>query len=114
MNTQSHPASGAASAHRYDLAPSTTVFKTRLKPCRIAVRADIKKSRPSTEKRPRFAAIWATLSTDLSRILALGVAPLRFSAHCRLKTADSERSSELLFPIGTGRSNWNGLLEHMP
>jgi len=30
------------------------------------------------------------------------------------KTADSERSSELLFPIGTGRSTWNGLLEQMP
>jgi len=114
MNGNIDPASGAASAHRYNLAPSTTIFKIRITPCRIAVRADIKKSRPSKEKRPRFAAICTSLIADLSRILSLGVAPLRFTAHCRLKTADSERSSELLFPTGTGRSNWNGLLEHMP
>gem|GEM_PF-2437524 len=82
-----NPASGVASAHRYNLASSITIFKTRLKPCRIAVRADIKKSRPSTEKRPRFAAICTSLITELNRILSLGVATLRFSADCRLPTA---------------------------
>jgi len=41
MNTHRHPASGAASAHRYNLAPSTTIFKTRITPCRNAVRADV-------------------------------------------------------------------------
>jgi len=41
MNTNIDPASGAASAHRYNLAPSTTIFKTGIQSCRIAVRAEV-------------------------------------------------------------------------
>ena len=114
MNNNTDPASGAASAHRYNLAPSMTIFKTRIQSCWIAVRAVIKELRRSKEKRPRFAAIWATLSADLNRVLSLGTVTLRFTAHCRLKTDDSQRRCGLLFPYGTGRSNSNGLLEQMP
>ena len=41
MNGNIDPASGRASVHRYNLAASTTIFKTRITPCRIAVRADV-------------------------------------------------------------------------
>ena len=42
MNMNTHPASGRASALRVKFAPSTTIFKTRISPCRIAVRVEIK------------------------------------------------------------------------
>ena len=115
MNRNTDPVSGRASALRVDrAAPLMTIFKTRSKPCRIAVRADIKKSRHSKEQRPCFAAICTSLSTDLSRILPLAAVLARFTAHCRRKTDDSQRSCGLLFPSSTGRSNSYGLLEQMP
>jgi len=114
MNRKLDPASGVASAHRYNLVPSTTIFKTRITPCRIAARADIKKSMHSKEKRPRFAAIGTSLRADLSRILTLDAVPLRFTAHCRMKTDDSQRSCGLLFPHATARRSTTGLLEQMP
>ena len=90
------------------------LFKTRSAPCRIVVRADIKNLRRSKENRPRFAAIRALLSADLSQILTLNAVRLRFTAHWRLKTDDSRQSCELLFPYATRRRSTTGLLEQMP
>ena len=114
MNTHRHPASGVASARRYNLAPLMTIVKTRITRCRIAVRADIKMSRPSKEKRRHFAAIGTSLSADLNRVLSLDAVRLRFTAHWRLKTDDSRRSCGLLFPYATRRRSTTGLLEQMP
>ena len=107
-------ASGAASAHRYNLAPSTLIFQTRIQPCRIAVRAEIEKCEQFGKKRPHLGAGYRSLSADLCRIPALGQRHLRFSEHCQLKTADSQRRCGLRFPYGTGRCNFTGLLEQMP
>ena len=90
------------------------LFKTRSTPCRIVVRADIKNLRRSKENRPRLAAIRASLSADLSQILTLDAVRMRFTANWPLKTDDSRRSCELLFPYATRRRSTTGLLEQMP
>ena len=75
MNTRK--ASGRASALRVNRAtPSTTIFKTRCQPCRIAVRAGSEKSMHSTGKRPRFGAICTSFSADRCRILPTGAVTL--------------------------------------
>ncbi len=114
MNGKIDPVSGGASAHRYNLASSTTIFKTRIQSCPIAMRADIKRSIHFMKNRPRVGGVQTSLSADPRRIRALDAAKLRFPAHCRRKTDHSQRRCELLFPYGTGRSNSNGLLEQMP
>ena len=90
------------------------LFKTRSAPCRIVVRADIKNLRRSKENRPRLAAIRASLSADLSQILTLDAVRMRFTANWPLKTDDSRRSCELLFPYATRRRSTTGLLEQLP
>ena len=112
---QTNPASGVASAHRYNLAPSSmTIFKTRIKPCRIAVRADIQNSLPSKNKQRRFAAIRQPHFGDLNQIQSSEAMPLRFTDYWHLKADDLQRSSALLFPYVAGRRHSNGLLEQMP
>ena len=89
-------------------------FQTRCQPCRIAVRADIEKSVHSTENQSRFGAIWTSLSSNRRRIPSPGAVTLRFTADCRLKTAASQRSCNLLFPRAARRCSSTGLLEQMP
>jgi len=97
-----------------DIFDRRTIFKTRRKPCRIAVRADIKKSVDSKKNRPRFGDIWTPTEDQQTRILSVGPGQPRFTHLCQLKTDDSQRSCQLRFPYGTGRSSSNGLLEQMP
>ena len=107
-------ASGAASAHLYDLAPSTTVFKTRNMPCRIAVRAEIKKLLHSMKTQTHLGAIWTSFGADSYRIQSFDHPDLRCTENRSLKTDDSQRRCDLRFPYGTSRSSSNGLLEQMP
>ena len=79
MSMQVHSASGAASAHRYNFASSTTVFKTRIQPCRIVVRADIEKSMASEEDRPQFSENCKTSGNQQSQILSPDGMNLRFT-----------------------------------
>ncbi|MDA1229679.1 MAG: tyrosine-type recombinase/integrase [Planctomycetota bacterium] len=99
---------------RYYLAPSTTIFKTRIKPCRIAVRADIEKCAQLRKKRLRFGAISTSLRADLRQTLSPGAVTRHFTDHDRLKTDDSQRRCELCFPYGTRRRSNTRLLEQMP
>ena len=92
----------------------TSHFHTRSKPYRIAVRADIEKSLHSKENQPRFGAIWTSLSRDRHRIPSPGAVTLRFTDDSRLKTGDSQRSCNLLFPYAACRRSTTGLLEQMP
>jgi hypothetical protein len=109
------PASGRASALRVNIAAtSTTIFKTRITPCRIAVRSEIKKLRNSTKNRTHFNAIWTLLGADWWRIESSGRPELRFSENRTLKTENLQRRCNLRFPYGTCRSHSNGLLEQMP
>jgi hypothetical protein len=114
MNMNKHPASGAASAHRYNLAPSTTNFKTRKPPCGIAVRAGLKKSMDSTGKRSGFGVIWTSSGDQQTRIPSFDPVTLRFTENRTLKTEHPEQRCQLRFPYGTGRCYSNGLLEQMP
>ncbi len=107
-------ASGAASAHRYNLASSTTIFKTRMRPCGIAVRAAIEKLLNSNEKRLDFGANCTSLMAAPRRIRSFDPVIVRCADDCQLKPADLQRSCTLRFPYGTGRSHSNGLLEQMP
>ena len=93
---------------------TSIIFKTRSEPCEIALRADIKKLRHSTERRRSFAPICSSHSADWTRIQSRGAVTLRFTDDCPLKTDDSQRSCSSLFPYGTRRSSTTGLLEQMP
>ena len=105
MTFNKHPASGRASALRYNLAgSSTTIFKTRSVSCGIAVRAEIKKWRNSAKSRTHFCTIWTSFGADRRRIPSLDPLTLRFPDDCQLKTAASQRRCDLRFPNGTGRS----------
>ena len=114
MTMKTRLASGAASAHRYDLAPSTPIFKTRIEPCRIAVRADTEKSMKLRAPQICFGCKWTITAATQIQIHSLGSAPLRFTDDCPLKTANSQRSSALRFPYGTSRRNTTGFLEQRP
>jgi len=115
MNIKRPPASGRASALRYNpAASSTTIFKTRNTPCRIAVRAELKKWRHSAKNRAHFCMTWTSFSADRRRIPSLDPETLRFTDDCQLKSADSQPRCDLRFPYGTGRRHSNGLLEQMP
>ncbi len=115
MNMKPPPASGRASALRVNIAAtSTPIFKTRQGPCRIAVRAEIKKSINCNKNRCRIAVRWTSRGVSQRRNMPFSRPILRFTDDCRLKTDDSPRSSHLRFPYGTGRCNSNELLEQMP
>lgn len=114
MNRKIDPVSGWASAHRYNLASSTTILKTRFEPCRIAVRADPEKCDALTENRQWFRRLSMSFVVGQSEVTTMNCDLVRFLAHCRRKTEHSQRRCELLFPYGTGRSQSNGLLEQMP
>ncbi len=107
-------ASGAASAHRYNLASLILIFKTRMRPCGIAVRAAIEKLLNSNEKRLSFGANCTSLIAAQRRIRSFDLVTPRFPDDCQLKTAASQRSCNLRFPYGTNRRHSNGLLEQMP
>ena len=113
MNT--HPVSGWASAlrvHRNTI--STTVFKTLVEPCQIAMRAGLKKCVQFTRNRSQCCDIWTSLGAHLWRILSPDAVIRRLPAHCRLKTYDSQRSCDLRSPYATDRCNSAGVLEQMP
>jgi hypothetical protein len=114
MKMKTRLASGAASAHRYDLATSTPIFKTRCQPCRIAVRADIEKLLSSKEKRPHFGVICTSLADHQCRIPSFGAVLMRFTEHRTLKTEHRRNAAALLFPYAAGRCPITGLLEQMP
>ena len=108
------PASGVASAHRYSLASLTTIFKTRIEPCRIAVRADHENYDKLTENRRPLCCLRTPFVDTQSEVPMINRALLRFPEHWRLKTQHSQRRCGLLCPDGTGRRHSNGLLEQMP
>ena len=113
MNTQ--PASGWASALRVNLATTpTTIFKTRIKLCRIAVRANHEKCEQITTSRRQNYAITTTFGDQQMRVRSFNPAFARFTEHCQLKTDDLQRTCRLRFPYGTDRCNTTGLLEQMP
>jgi hypothetical protein len=115
MKLKQPPASGRASALRVNIAAtSTPIFKTRNAPCRIAVRAEIKKSINCNKNRCRIAVRWASRGVFQRRNMPFSRPILRFNDDCRLKTADSQPHCGLRFPYRTGRCNANGLLEQMP
>ena len=61
MKMKQAPESGRASALRVNIAATLTpIFKTRITPCRIAVRAEIKKSINGNKNRRRIALRWAS------------------------------------------------------
>ena len=112
---KTHPASGRASALRVNRATaSTTNFKTRFDPCRIAVRAGIEKSGQFSKKRPRFGANCTSLGAELCRIPSLARPLLRFTENRTLKTEHPQRSCTLRFPYAACRCNTTGLPEQMP
>ncbi len=113
MNSNTDPASGAASAHWYNLTPSMTIFKTRIQWCWIAVRADNEKCGQLTENRRRLCGLRTSFVDGHRGVPMISRDFVRFTAHWQLKTDDSQRRCGLLFPYGTGRSNSNGLLEQM-
>jgi len=83
-------------------APAITIFKTRCQPCRIVVRADIRKSINSIEKWPQHGNI-SSSSGDQSdvqqnRILLADGVSQRIPEHSRLTTAEGERRCGLRFP----------------
>ena len=105
------PASGRASALRYNLAASsTTIFKTRNAPCRIAVRAEIKKSINFNKNRCGIAVRWTSRGVDQRRNMPFSRPILRFTDDCQLKSADSQPRCDLRFPYGTGRVTQTGFL----
>ena len=108
-------ASGAASAHRvHRHTTSTPIFKTRNTPCRIAVRAEIKKSINFNKNRCRIAVRSTSRGVFQRRNMPFSRPILRLTHHCQLKTASLRGRCNLLFPYGTGRCNTTGLLEQMP
>ena len=115
MRMKTGKASGRASALRvgHTIAP-TPNFKTRFDPCRIAVRADLEKTRHSEENQSCVGAICTLLSAELGRIPSLGRPLLRFTAHRTLKTEHPQRSCEFRFPYAARRCNSTGLPEEMP
>ena len=115
MKMKQPPASGAASALRVNIAAtSTPIFKTRITPYRIAVRAEMEKLRNPMKNRTHFSEIWTSFGADRYRIQWFDHLELRFSENRTLKTENSQRHRDLRFPSGTGRSHSNGLLEQMP
>ena len=115
MKMKQAPASGRASALRVNIAATLTpIFKTRHAPCRIAVRAEIKKSINGNKNRCRIAVRRTSRGVFQRRNMPFSRPILRFTDDCRLKTDDSQRRCDLRFPYGTGRSHSNGLLEQMP
>ena len=115
MKLKQPPASGRASALRVNIAAtSTPIFKTRITPYRIAVRAEMEKLRNPMKNRTHFSEIWTSFGADRYRIQWFDHLELRFSENRTLKTENSQRHRDLRFPSGTGRSHSNGLLEQMP
>ena len=77
MGTKTRQASGRASALRANrTARSTIIFKKRLKPFQIAVRADHEKCGPLTENRRRFCGINTSSDDQPSRIPSRDGVPL--------------------------------------
>ena len=109
------PASGRASALRVNIAATLTpIFKTRHAPCRIAVRAEIKKSINFNKNRCRIAVRWASRGVYQRRNMPFSRPILQFTDDCRLKTDDLQPRCGLRFPYRTGHCNSNGLLEQRP
>ena len=83
-------------------ATAVTIFKTRCQPCRIVVRADIRKSINSIEKWPHYGNIGSS-SGDQSdvqqnRILLPDGVSQRIPEHSRLTTVAGKRRCGLRFP----------------
>ncbi len=115
MNFNKHPASGRASALRYNLAAAATIiFKTRSVSCGIAVRAEIENLMDSKKKRPLICYFDTSFGDRQRTIPSFSPARMRFPDDCLLKTANSQIRCTLRFPYGTSRSHSNGLLEQMP
>ena len=78
VNTHRHPASGRASALRANCR-STTIFKTRITPCRIAVRADHEKCDQLTENRRRFCGLITPFVNGTSEVSTISRVFVRFT-----------------------------------
>ena len=115
MGMKTLKASGRASALRVNRSTaSTTTFKTRFEPSRIAVRADLEKCEPFTKNRPRGSDLCTSSDDQQSQIPSLARLLLRLTEHRTLKTKHPQRRCKLRFPYATCRCNVTGLLEQMP
>jgi hypothetical protein len=106
-------ASGRASALRVNHT-STAHFKTRITPCRIAVRADHEKCEQITKNGREICGVCTSFGDQQKRVQAINPASVRFTENRTLKTADSQRRCGLHFPYGMCRCSTTGLLEQMP
>ena len=113
MRMQTHRASGRASALRV-IPTSTTIFKTRIKPCGIAARACMKKVRCSTNNRTCFRYLRTSTAGKLSRIHSSDRRHLRLTENRTLKAGHCRRAASVRFPCAARRCNSTGLPEQMP
>ena len=97
-----------------DIFDRRTIFKTRNMLCRIAVRADHEKCEQITKNGREICGVCTSFGDQQKRAQAINPAFVRFTDHCRLKTANSQRRCRLLFPYGMCRCSTTGLLEQMP
>ena len=79
-------------------APAVTVFKTRCQLCQIVVRADIKKSIDSIEKRPHHGNVSSSCGNQQNRTLLPDGVSQRIPEHSRLTTVAGKRRCGLRFP----------------
>ena len=98
MRMKTQQANGWASALRVNLA-STTHFKTRIRACQIAVRAEHEKYGQLTENRRRFCGICTSSGDQQSQIPSLSRPLLRFTEHRTLKTEHPQPMLRISFPI---------------
>jgi hypothetical protein len=99
-------------------ATAITIFETRCQPCRIAVRADIRKSINSIEKWPQRGNVSSSCGNQSdvqqNRILLPDGVSQRIPEHSRLTTVAGKHSCGLRFPYTIGRCKLTGLPEQRP
>ena len=100
--------------NEHDIAEQMTIFETRIKPCRIAVRADHEKCEQFDKHRRRNCGSSTAFGDGQSGIQSVVAITWRLTEHCQLKTDDSQRRCGMRFPSGTCRCKSTGLLEQMP
>jgi len=130
MKRNIDPASGAASAHRYNLAPSTTIFKTRFESCGWKDRAEVgpfcRKGLRSVAATcdqtcfdikitsPEITAPFFVSACDVPLTVHLAAIWKIFSGRTDRQKSPNRIAVKLLFPYATGRRSTTGILEQMP
>ncbi len=70
----------------------TIIFKTRIEPCRITVRADHEKCDALTENRRPFCCLSTSFVDAQSEVPTMNSGLVRFPEHWRLKSVESRGS----------------------